>query len=413
MQASDYNPMLPAVQADPYPYYATLRENAPVYFNEQLGWYIVSRYEDVIAITKNPAVFSSARAVVRPEQLDAAEKVAPTAVRAFRRGILLSEDPPLHTKTRSVVSRAFTPKRIAEMEPRIRRLARELISQLPHSGEFDLIKDLAEPLPLIVIAEMMGAEPGLRHEFKRWSDNAVATFYALARGAELSGIERTSQEMHDYMSRALEARRQQPRDDLMQALLDNGVREGLLSVDEAIAFCRLLLVAGNETTTNLLGNGMHALLSHPDQLERLTREPALIPNAVEEMLRYDSAAQVFFRKVTQDVEVSGTHIPAGANVLLLFGSANRDPRKFQDPDRFDVTRNVTGHVALGHGIHFCLGAPLARLEARVVLEELLTPERRLSLVPGQHLENVPNFNVRGLKSLRVRTEPMPGARASA
>ncbi|OJH40657.1 cytochrome P450 [Cystobacter ferrugineus] len=291
MQASDYNPMLPAVQADPYPYYATLREHAPVYFNEQLGWYIVSRYEDVIAITKNPAVFSSARAVVRPEQLDAAEKVAPTAVRAFRRGILLSEDPPMHTRTRSVVTRAFTPKRIAEMEPRIRQLARELISQLPRSGEFDLIKDLAEPLPVIVIAQMMGEEPKLRHEFKRWSDNAVATFYALARGAELSDIERTSQEMHDYMSRALEARRQQPRDDLMQALLDNGVREGVLSVDEAIAFCRLLLVAGNETTTNLLGNGMHALLSHPDQLERLTREPALIPNAVEEMLRYDSAAK--------------------------------------------------------------------------------------------------------------------------
>ena len=413
MHASDYNPLSSAVQANPYPYYAALRESAPVYFNEQLGWYIVSRYEDVVAITKNPAVFSSARAIVRPEQFDAAEKEAPISVRGFRRGVLIGEDPPTHTKTRNLVTRAFTPKRIAEMEPRIRQLARELISQLPRSGEFDLIKDLAEPLPMIVIAEMLGVEPERRHEFKRWSDDAISTSFALATGAELSGFERSARDMADYMAQALEARRQQPREDLIQALLDNGVREGVLSVDDAVAFCRLLLVAGNETTTNLLGNGMRALLSHPDQLERLTREPALIPNAVEEMLRYDSAAQALFRKTTQEVEVCGTRIPAGASVLLLFGSANRDPRKFQEPDRFDVTRNVVGQVAFGHGIHFCLGAPLARLEARVALEELLTPDRKLSLVPGQNLENVPHFALRGLKSLRLRTEPAQSARASA
>jgi cytochrome P450 len=411
MQSSDYNPLLSAVQANPYPYYATLRENAPVYFNEQLGWYIVSRYEDVVAITKNPAVFSSARAIVRPERLDEAEKVAPHAMRTFRRGVLISEDPPTHTKTRGLVTRAFTPKRISELEPRIRQLARELISQLPRSGEFDLIKGLAEPLPVIVIAEMMGVEPQRRHDFKRWSDDALATSFALAKGAELSGIERSTREMNDYMARALEARREQPREDLIQALLDNGVREGVLSVSDAVDFCRLLLVAGNETTTNLLGNGMRALLSNPEQLDRLIREPTLIPNAVEEMLRYDSAAQALFRKTTQEVEVAGTRIPAGASVLLLFGSANRDPRKFQEPDRFDVTRNVAGQVAFGHGIHFCLGAPLARLEAKVVLEELLTPDRRFSLVPGQHWEGLDHFVVRGLKSLRVRVEPAAGASA--
>ncbi|EPX61978.1 putative cytochrome P450 hydroxylase [Cystobacter fuscus DSM 2262] len=413
MQASDYNPLLSTVQADPYPYYTALREHSPVYFNEQLGWYIVSRYEDVVAITKNPAVFSSARAIVQPERLDEAEKVAPISVRSFRRGVLIGEDPPTHTKTRNLVTRAFTPKRIAEMEPRIRQIARELISQLPRSGEFDLIKDVAEPLPMIVIAEMLGVEPERRHDFKRWSDDAIAISFALVKGAELTGLEHSSREMADYMARALEARRQQPQEDLIQALLDNGVREGLISVEDASAFCRLLLVAGNETTTNLLGNGMRALLSHPDQLERLTREPELIPNAVEEMLRFDSAAQALFRKTTQEVEVSGTRIPAGASVLLLFGSANRDPRKFQDPDRFDVTRNVAGQVAFGHGIHFCLGAPLARLEAKVTLEELLTPDRKLSLVPGQRLENVSHFTLRGLKSLRLRTEPARSTHASA
>lgn len=413
MQSSDYNPLSSAVQANPYPYYAALRETAPVYFNEQLGWYIVSRYEDVVAITKNPAVFSSARAIVRPERLDEAEKVAPQALRFLRKGVLISEDPPTHTKTRGLVTRAFTPKRISEMEPRIRQLARELIAQLPRSGEFDLIKDLAEPLPVIVIAEMMGVEPERRHDFKRWSDDTIATGLALVRGEELSGIERSVREMNDYMAQALESRRHQPREDLIQALLDNGVREGVLSLNDAVDFCRLLLVAGNETTTNLLGNGMRALLSHPEQYQRLVREPSLITNAVEEMLRYDSAAQALFRKTTQAVEVAGVHIPAGASVLLLFGSANRDPRKFQEPDRFDVARNVVGQVAFGHGIHFCLGAPLARLEAKVVLEELLTPDRRLSLVPDQRWQTMEHFVIRGLKSLQVRVEPAEGARAIA
>ncbi|EPX54984.1 putative cytochrome P450 hydroxylase [Cystobacter fuscus DSM 2262] len=413
MQSSDYNPFSAAVQADPYPYYTTLRDQGPVYFNEQFGWYIVSRYEDVVAIIKNPAVFSSVRAVVSPDKFDAAEQVAPQALRPVRRGVLIGEDPPTHTKNRGLVSKAFTPKRTAEMEPRIRQLVRELIARLPRSGEFDLIRDLAEPLPVIVIAEMLGVEPERRHDFKRWSDDAVATAYALVRGTDLSRIEDSAREMNAYMVQSLDARRREPREDLTQALLDNGVREGVLSVEDAVDFCRLLLLAGNETTTNLLGNGMRALLGQPDQVRKLTREPALIPNAVEEMLRYDSAAQALFRKTTREVEVAGTRIPAEASVLVLVGSANRDPRKFPEPDRFDVTRDIVGQVAFGHGIHFCLGASLARLEARVVLEELLTPDRQLSLVPDQQLKNVEHFLLRGLKSLRVRTEPAPASLANA
>lgn len=409
MQVSDYNPLSAVVQGNPYPYYELLREKAPVHFHEPLGWYVVSRYEDVVAITRNPAVFSSSRDILRPERITELEREAPLTLRSILRGVLIAEDPPIHTKTRGLVSRAFTPKRVAELEPRIRQIARELIAQLPRSGEFDLIKDLAEPLPIIVIAEMLGVEPERRHDFKRWSDDVVASFQAIARHEEMADIERSTREMQDYMARALESRRQQPREDLMQALLDNGVREGVLSEEEAGSFCRLLLVAGNETTTNLLGNGMRALLDTPEQLERLVREPALIPNAVEEMLRYDSAAQALFRKTTQEVVVAGTRIPAGATLLLLFGSANRDPRKFPQPDRFDVTRDISGQVAFGHGIHFCLGAPLARLEARVTLEELLTPDRRLSLAPGQQVQNVNSFAIRGLKSLKVRTEPRANA----
>jgi len=187
------------------------------------------------------------------------------------------------------------------------------------------------------------------------------------------------------------------------------VREGLLSVSDAVDFCRLLLVAGNETITNLLGNGMPSL-----ELSRAARpagpRACADSNAVEEMLRYDSAVQALFRKTTQEVEVAGVRITAGASVLLLFGSANRDPHKFQEPARFDVTRNVAGQVAFGHGIHFCLGAPLARLEAKVVLEELLTSERWLSLVPGQPWRNLDHFILRGLTSLRVRVEPAAGVR---
>ncbi|QRN96627.1 cytochrome P450 [Archangium violaceum] len=415
MQASDFNPFSPTVRANPYPYYEVLRETAPVYWNEQLRVHLVSRFEDVLFVTKSPALFSSKRSLVREEQYAAAETVAPVLVGTLRRGSMLTADPPIHTRLRNLVSRAFTPRRVADMEPFIRRLSRELISQLPESGEFDLMKELAEPLPIIVIAEMLGVEPARRLDFKRWSDDTVASTTVLLNGGDPALVEPGIREMRDYLEGVIAARRKEPRDDLISALLENGEKEGVLTAETVVDFCRLLLVAGNETTTNLLGNGMRALLSNPEQLERLTAEPALIPNAVEEMLRYDSPVQAVSRYVLQDVEIAGTRIPAGSNVMTLLGSANRDPRKYTDPERFDVTRNAQGMVSFGHGIHFCLGAPLARLEAKVALEELLEPGRRFSFAPGQRerVEITNHFSIRGPKALRLRAEATGPVRATA
>ncbi|WP_257459990.1 cytochrome P450 [Archangium lipolyticum] len=415
MQPSDFNPLSPVVRANPYPYYEVLRETAPVHWNAPLGVHLVSRYEDVLFVTKNPTPFSSKRSLVREEQYAAVESVAPTLVGTLRRGSLLTTDPPIHTRLRNLISRAFTPRRIADMEPRIRRISRELISHLPESGEFDLMKALAEPLPIIVIAEMLGVEPERRHDFKRWSDDTVASTTVLLKGGDPALVEPGVRELRDYLAGAIEARRKEPREDLISAMLENDEKEGMLTAETAIDFCRLLLVAGNETTTNLLGNGMRALLSHPEQLERLAAEPALIPNAVEEMLRYDSPVQSITRFVTQDVEIAGTRIPAGSNVMALLGSANRDPRRYTDPERFDVTRNAQGMVSFGHGIHFCLGAPLARLEAKVALEELLTPGRRFSFAPGQReqVELTDHFSIRGPRSLRMRVESTGPVRATA
>jgi cytochrome P450 len=255
---------------------------------------------------------------------------------------------------------------------------------------------------------MLGIEPARRHDFKRWSDAAIAWSTLLQAPKEaVDRVERDLKELRHYIEGMIEARRKEPGEDLISALVQGGEGEEVLTTEEAVAFCRLLLVAGNETTTNLLGNGLIALLRNPDQLERLSREPSLIPNAIEEMLRYESPAQAVFRITTQEVQLAGKTLPAGSPLMALLGSANRDPRRFPEPERFDITREVQGQVAFGYGIHFCLGAPLARLEARVVLEELLSPERRLSFAPGQReaIQWMPNFFLRGPRSLRMRAEP--------
>ncbi|QRO02246.1 cytochrome P450 [Archangium violaceum] len=400
------NPMLtPEVLANPYPFYAALRESThPVQKLEALmGCYVVTRHEDIVPALRNPALFSSKTTPGgRPP-----EELGEDLLRYFQPGnSLLFNDPPLHTRLRTLVSRAFTPRRIADLEPRIRELASGLLDTLLAREEPDFVTDLAEPLPVIVIAEMLGIEPERREDFKRWSDAVVQSTDFSTDKQELPRMIADLRDLNAYLEGAIERRRQQPREDLISALLEAGEQEGLLAPIEVIAFTRLLLVAGNETTTNLLGNGLVALIQHPSEWEKLAADPSLIPNAIEEMLRYEPPAHAVFRETTADTELGGQVVPKGSRVMFLIAAANRDPRKFPEPDRFDITREAQGHLSFGHGIHFCLGAPLSRLEAKVAFEELFRRVRRVSFASGQegHIDWGGSLLLRGPRSLRLRFE---------
>lgn len=404
--ANEYNPFSPVIQQNPYPYYAALRETAPVHRVDAVEAFVLSRHEDVTFALKNHALFSSGREASFARRLLAKAKDAPEEIRrSFTQRSLIAADPPLHTQLRGLVSKAFTPRRVAELEPRIRAVTRELLQAFPARGEVDLIRDLGVPLPVIVISEMLGIEPARRLDFKRWSDDLLSTTTLLMAGKDLSGVSQSSREMRQYMEGIMELRRQQPADDLISALVAGGQKEDL-TAEDIISFCRLLLIAGNETTTNLIGNGMIALLENPEQMRVLRERPALIPNAVEEMLRYDPPAQALFRQTTEEVTLSGVRLPAGTQVMPLIASANRDSRRFPDGERFDVTRDAQGQIAFGYGIHFCIGAPLARLEARVVLEELLATVSALAYAPGQrgNVTYMSSGFLRGPTSLQLSVE---------
>ncbi|HEX5753495.1 MAG TPA: cytochrome P450 [Archangium sp.] len=406
----------PEVTLDPYPFYASLREAGPVQFVPSLmrGCYVLTHHEDIATVLKNPALFSSK--LMGPGAMMPKELGEDVLRHFMSENNLLTSAPPLHTRLRNLVSRAFTMRRVAELEPRIRELSGEMLDAMLAREEFELIRELAAPLPVVVIAEMLGVEPERRLDFKRWSDDVLLTISPQRAPGELTRLRDSLLEFHAYLEAVVEQRRREPRNDLISALIEASEAEGgFLSTLDIMAFTRLLLVAGNETTTNLIGNGMVALLRHPSEWERLAADGSLIPNAVEEMLRYDSPAQSLVRVVTEDTELAGQAIPKGSRVLLLLAAANRDPRRFPEPDRFDVTREAAqGHISFGHGIHFCLGAPLARLEAKVVFEELFRRVRRVSFAPGQE-GTIPwnqAFLIRGPKSLRLKAERHQPARAA-
>jgi cytochrome P450 len=363
---------------DPYPIYERLRAAGPaVQLNP--GIWAVGRYDDVLFVLKNHQLFSS----------------SVLGGGGFGARTIIGTDPPDHTRLRNIVNRAFTPRMVAAMEPRIREITTGLIDAVvTGDGRFDLIQDVAIPLPVIVIAEILGVEPERREDFKRWSDTFV--FSGVAMGT--AGSEDARREFRDYFSQVIEARRREPRQDLISALT-RAEGQDMLTAEEVFAFTLLLLIAGNETTTNLIGNAVLALLNHVDQFEAVKSDPARVPNLVEEVLRWDSPVQVIMRRATQDADVGGQTIPAGAVVMPMFASANRDERQFAEADRFDVLReNARDHLAFGYGPHFCLGAPLARLEAQVAMEELLSRVQNLQIAADK-VERLESFLLRGPKSL--------------
>lgn len=385
-----YDPFSPAVRENPYPYYEELRRYAPVYQVEGAGLWVVSRFDDVVFVVKHPELFSSA-----PMNFQAAREGLFSAGAAT----IIGADPPVHTRLRTLVNRGFTPRRIADLEPRIRAIGAELVAGLRGRQEVDLTADLSIPLPVIVIAELLGVEAERRTDFKRWSDSIVTVISGSPTEEESALLRPHMKAFRDYFEEVVAQRRECPKDDLISALVRAQESEQALTPEEVIAFAALLLVAGNETTTNLIGNAVLALLNHPNELAKVRANRQLVPSLVEETLRYDGPVQGLFRMTTREVELAGTTIPTGAVVMPLFASADRDEREFPDPDRFDITRNADGHVAFGFGIHFCLGAALARLEARIALEALLFDLPPFVRAGNGPVERINSIFLRGPKAL--------------
>lgn len=415
-----YEPFSESVREDPYPYYAALRDEAPVYWAEGAQAWCVSRYDDVQFILRNAELFSSdamrtmlmgARPGVNPleDPEVMARALALTQALAFPLEELmggrqlLSEDPPRHTEMRNLVNRGFTPRRMAMWEPRVREFARAYVDDMRHAEEIDLVAALAMPLPVRVICEILGVEPERRDDFKRWSDRVIAGTTGSTRTVDplTSGFADAMKELAEYIRGVVAQRTKQPSDDLISVLV--AAHDGAsLSAAEMTMFVLLLLVAGNETTTNLIGNATNALLNHPSQLARVSADRSLVPSWIEETLRWDAPVQFVVRRTTSDVEVAGQRLPANVHVIAILGSANRDERHWgPTAAQFDVARNPQGHLAFGFGNHFCLGASLARLEALIALEALLDelPRRERS---EPHVEHIDSFMIRGPKRFLLR-----------
>jgi len=355
-----------------------MRLTSPVRRDPTSGVWMVFGYDSVQRTLSDFRAFSSERGRPRGEN-------AQTALSSS----IISTDPPRHRQLRSLVEQAFTPRQVRALEPRIAELVDELLSKVERSGGMDFVQDFAYPLPVIVIAEILGIPAGDRDAFKRWSDAVV------------TGDQSGSREMGAYFARLIEQRRAEPADDLISGLLAAQVDGEHLDTQELLGFCILLLVAGNETTTNLLANTLLCWQDAPDAYERVRADRALLPGTTEEVLRYRSPVQSMYRVTAQDVDLDGQVIPEGSPVLAWIGSANRDPAQFPEPGTFDPARSPNRHLAFGNGVHFCLGAPLARLEASVALGAVLDRLPNLRIVPGAVLEPIPSQIVYGVKRLPV------------
>ena len=348
-----YDPTSAHIRSDPYDTYDRLRAKDPVHRMRLLNAWVLTRYEDVDSVLRDHRRFSKD---------DGAED-------EYRS--MLHHDPPDHTRLRALVSKAFTPRAVRELHPRVQRIVDELLDDLEGEDRFDLIESFAFPMPVTVIAEMLGVPARDMDRFKHWSNDVSLTIEPTLRADQIRRVEQATDELHEYFEGIIEERRREPQDDMITALLHVEDQGDKLTHEELLGTLVLLLVAGNETTRNLIGNGIRALLKNPDQLQRLRDNPDLLDSAIEEMLRFDSPVQLDGRLVHNDVEVAGHHIRAGQRVICAIGAANRDPSVFAEPDKLDIGRREKSHIAFGRGIHHCLGAPLAILEARAAFSTLL------------------------------------------
>ena len=391
----EFNPFLPEFHADPYSFYHRLRSVDPVH-QTPMGFWVLTRYDDVVMVLRDPRFgrdgFEQMLAAVYGD-----DKESGRLPRS-----MLFRDPPDHTRLRALVSKAFTPRMIEGMRAHIQDIVSGLLDRVQDSKGMDVIADLAYPLPITVICEMLGVPTGDRGTIRQWSSDVARSLDAIGIPSDAEIVARgraARRELGDYFRRLLPERRRRPQDDLLSLLIAAEEQGDKLSEGELLATCVLLFIAGHETTVNLIGNGLLALLRHPDQLKRLRDDPALIQGAVEELLRYDSPVQRTARMTNTDVEVGGRKIATGSMVVAAIGAANRDPAQFPDPDRLDITRRDNRHIAFGFGIHFCLGAALARVEGQIALGMLLRRK------PGLAVAGTPAWResstLRGLTALPV------------
>jgi pimeloyl-[acyl-carrier protein] synthase len=390
-----FNPMDPAFVADPYPTYRQLRTEDPVHHNP-MGFWVLTRYEDVVAALRDPRLAKEAIAA-----FVAARFGAPVPITGLS---MLDRDPPDHTRLRSLVSKAFTPRVVEGLRPRVQQIVDGLIARAREKGSMDLIEEFAYPIPVNVICEMLGVPVEDHERFKGWSLDIARGLDSIllppdSEVPKRSVASRTA--LAEYFRELIAKRRASPRADLLSALIAAEEAGDKLSENELLATCILLLIAGHETTVNLIGNGTLALLRHPDQLRRLRENPALIGTAVEELLRFDGPVQRTARIPSEDVVIDGRTIAKGEMVMPFIGAADRDPAQFPDPDRLDIGRSDNRHIAFGWGIHFCLGAPLARVEGQIAINTLVQRLPKLALAT-----DTPQFResltLRGLTSLPVQ-----------
>lgn len=390
-----FDPWNPDFVANPYDVYADLRDNRPVSFFEPTGQWLIAGHADVNALLRDRRLGRSYAHVATDEEFG--REPAPEFQEPFWRVInagMLDVEPPIHTRLRRLVSKAFTPRMVESLRPRVRAIVEDLVDTFVAKGGGDLIAEVAEPLPVTVIAEMLGIPSEDRHLLRPWSADICGMYELNPSDQAQHTAVRAASEFSDYLR---ELAKRPYGDDLISALAQV---EGLTE-DELVGTCVLLLNAGHEATVNVTGNGWWSLFRNPDQLVRLRDDPSLLPTAVEELMRYDTPLQMFERWVLEDIEVGGVTIPRGVEVGLLFGSANRDPAVFADPDTLDVGRQDNPHISFGAGIHFCLGAPLARIE---LIESFGTLLRK---APNLELRAEPTWNpgyiIRGLRALEVTT----------
>jgi cytochrome P450 family 142 subfamily A polypeptide 1 len=384
---------------DPHAKYTWMREHAPVYFDEPNGVWGLASYAAVLGASRDPSTFSNAGGI-RPDN-------GPLPM-------MIDMDDPEHLKRRKLVNRGFTPRRVRDSAPHILAVCDEIIDKVCERGACDFVRDIAAPLPMIVIGDMLGVEPDDRDDLLRWSDDMVSAQSGSATEASIVAAATAFTEYTQYQEKVIADRAQNPRDDLVSVLVHAEVDGDRLEHDEVVHESLLILVGGDETTRHVISGGMEQLLLHPDQRQALADDRSKIPTAVEEMLRWVSPIKNMCRTVTRDTEFMGQHLREGQKCMLLYESANRDETKFVDPFRFDAQRNPNEHVAFGFGAHFCLGNSLARLELQIMVDRLLTrlPDLELADDPASLPRRRANF-ISGLESMPVRFTPTApiGARA--
>lgn len=389
-----YHPGSAAILSDPYGIYQQMRRKDPVHRMRLIDAWALTRYRDVDAVLRDHARFSN------EVRSGVAERTGVVS--------LLDRDPPDHTRLRSLVSQAFTPRAIERLRPRIESIAERLLDDIASRDRVNLIASYAYPLPIIVIAEMLGVPPEDMDRFEVWSNDISLNIEPILDEDGVERVKRARHELGEYFERILDQRRREPREDMVSAMLIAEEQGDKLTHEELITTLILLLAAGNETTRNLIGNGMLALLKHPDQMQRLRADPTMIGSAVNEFLRFDPPVQTNGRSALEDLAIDGKRIRAGQLVIAVIGAANRDPEVFADPETLDIARHGPKHLSFGRGIHYCLGAALAEMEARIAFDALLRryASIRLASEPVRRKRVV----LRGLSELWVDLEPAAGCK---